>query len=103
MRKEGEQCECDEGWSGVNCNSTPTSILSGFLPLIWTDVGYLDTLACQTDDACTNFHLPGWNTDGSDNMTCYKGGNTVRENFQMCDVTSKYAFLALYRILGFPS
>lgn len=53
----------------------------------------LASIACQTDEACANFRLPGWDTfdrsGESENMTCYKGGNTVRENFQMCDVTSK--------------
>lgn len=54
--------------------------------------------ACQTNDACANFRIPGF--DYSDpnlpgNMTCYKGGNTIRENFQMCDVTSACGSSAL--------
>ena len=52
------------------------------------------TLVCQTDAACLGF--PVGSTDfrvnadsGLDpNMTCYKGGETVNQNFQMCDVTS---------------
>jgi hypothetical protein len=77
-RPEGEQCQCSEGWTGINCN------------------------VCETDAACANFPLRG-GPDGEllariadtdvdvpvANMTCYKGGVTVEENFQMCDVTSK--------------
>ncbi|CAE6514971.1 unnamed protein product [Rhizoctonia solani] len=77
-RPDGEQCQCSEGWTGINCN------------------------VCETDNACANFPLRG-GPDGefmtrtldSDadvpvaNMTCYKGGVTVEENFQMCDVTNR--------------
>lgn len=70
-RLEGKECECKEGWGGINCN------------------------VCQTDTAClgfpvgsTDFRVDG--DDGSDhNMTCYKGGETVNQNFQMCDVTNR--------------
>jgi hypothetical protein len=78
-RPDGEQCQCNEGWSGINCN------------------------VCETDDACANFPLRGGpdgelltaKTIGDDtdapvaNMTCYKDGLTVQQNFQMCDVTSE--------------
>ncbi|KAB5594904.1 ATP-dependent permease [Ceratobasidium theobromae] len=79
-RPEGEQCQCKEGWTGINCN------------------------VCETDAACTNFPLRG-GPDGElltrvdtvdtgvdvpvANMTCYKGGETVEQNFQMCDVTNR--------------
>ena len=51
------------------------------------------SLVCETDDACANFPLPGGDSSipgGSDttNMTCYKGGDAVFNNHQMCDVTS---------------
>ena len=49
-------------------------------------------LVCQTDDACTGFPLAGGISDFDEptiaNMTCYKGGQTVFNNHQMCDVTS---------------
>lgn len=54
-------------------------------------------LVCKTDDACIGFPLAGGisSLDGEPieaaNMTCYKGGETVFNNHQMCDVTSKSA------------
>ncbi|KAL5504214.1 ADP1 [Sanghuangporus vaninii] len=66
-----EECPCKEGWGGINCN------------------------VCETDDACTNFPLPGGDSplpsgsgDEPLNMTCYKGGDVVFTNHQMCDVTN---------------
>ena len=45
------------------------------------------------DSACNGFPLPGGivvsDPDVEVNMTCYKGGETVFNNHQMCDVTSK--------------
>ena len=29
------------------------------------------------------------NSEVENNMTCYKGGETVFQNYQMCDVTSE--------------
>lgn len=58
MRK-GKDCECSDGWTGLNCN------------------------VCQTDDACTPLMPEGING------TCYKGGLVVHENHQMCDVTNQ--------------
>jgi len=54
-----QRCECKPGWSGINCN------------------------LCQTDDAC-NPLMPE-----QMNGTCYKGGLTVNENFQMCRVINR--------------
>ncbi len=57
-------------------------------------------LVCQTDDACVGFPLRGQPTGDDDrvgNMTCYKGGETVFNNHQMCDVTSTFS---LYGLLG---
>ncbi|QRV74844.1 ATP-dependent permease [Ceratobasidium sp. AG-Ba] len=78
-RPDGEACQCSEGWTGLNCN------------------------VCQTDEACVNFPLRGGpdgelltrqvSTSEPDipvaNMTCYKGGLTVQQNHQMCDVTNR--------------
>ncbi|RKP36699.1 ABC-2 type transporter [Dimargaris cristalligena] len=57
--REGESCECSEGWDGINCN------------------------VCQTDQFCNALMPEGING------TCYKGGLVVKENFQMCNVTNR--------------
>ncbi|KAG6914930.1 hypothetical protein DXG01_014394 [Tephrocybe rancida] len=52
---------------------------------------------CKNDNACVGFPLAGGispSLDGDDdvevgNMTCYKGGETVFNNHQMCDVTNR--------------
>lgn len=57
-RGDGE-CECSEGWDGINCN------------------------VCETDDACDALmpdHKGG---------VCYKDAVLVKENHQMCDVTNR--------------
>lgn len=48
---------------------------------------------CKSDNACLAFPLAGGiHTEMEDgnvaNMTCYKGGETVFNNHQMCDITS---------------
>ncbi|CDO70642.1 hypothetical protein BN946_scf184756.g8 [Trametes cinnabarina] len=68
QREEGKQCECKDGWTGINCN------------------------VCQTDNACVGFPLRGQPIGDDDrvgNMTCYKGGETVFNNHQMCNVTNR--------------
>ncbi|KAI6025447.1 hypothetical protein EDC04DRAFT_2869360 [Pisolithus marmoratus] len=65
-----EPCECKDGWEGINCN------------------------VCKTDDACAGFPLSGGVRAQIDdgavaNMTCYKGGETVFSNHQMCDITNR--------------
>lgn len=68
LREDGKECECKDGWGGINCN------------------------VCQTDDACIGFPLYGQPTsleEGTSNMTCYKGGMTVFNNHQMCNVTNR--------------
>lgn len=56
--RDGDYCECDEGWSGINCN------------------------VCKTNQACNK--LMPENTGG----VCYQNGDVVNENYQMCDVTN---------------
>lgn len=53
------ECQCKEGWAGINCN------------------------VCKTNDAC-NALMP----DGEGGV-CYKDGQLVKENFQICDITNK--------------
>lgn len=52
-------CECDEGWSGINCN------------------------VCTENKAC-NALMPE-KTGG----VCYQNGEVVKYNHQICDVTNK--------------
>ena len=54
-----QKCDCKEGWSGINCN------------------------LCQTDEACGPLMPHGMNG------TCYKGGLTIKENYQMCQVINR--------------
>ncbi|KAG8929386.1 hypothetical protein FRC03_008981 [Tulasnella sp. 419] len=67
-RPDDRACDCKEGWGGINCN------------------------VCQNDNACREFPLPGDLAQLGEeplNMTCYKGGETVYSNHQMCDVTNR--------------
>lgn len=57
--RKGKYCSCKDGWTGINCN------------------------VCQTNDAC-NAMMPE-----KEGGVCYKQGVTVKENFQMCDVTNR--------------
>lgn len=65
-----------------------------------------DFPVCQSDKSCKAFplreqpattHFDGEDEDDLEGMTCYKGGETVFNNHQFCDVTSKpaYHFLCL--------
>ncbi|KAL8941142.1 MAG: hypothetical protein Q9216_002407 [Gyalolechia sp. 2 TL-2023] len=57
--REGDHCDCEDGWGGINCN------------------------VCETDSACDTL-MP----EGKDGI-CYKQGVVVKENHQMCDVTNR--------------
>jgi ABC-type multidrug transport system ATPase subunit len=59
LPREGKECECAEGWEGINCN------------------------VCKTDNAC-NAMMP----NGEDGV-CYREGLVVKENYQMCDITNR--------------
>ncbi|BGP14521.1 hypothetical protein JCM10213_005190 [Rhodosporidiobolus nylandii] len=71
--REGDSCECEEGWSGLNCN------------------------VCETDEVCENLlsrdstpSLSGSSRlDDADRAVCYKEGYGVKEVYQMCDVTNR--------------
>ncbi|KAF8625236.1 hypothetical protein AX17_006902, partial [Amanita inopinata Kibby_2008] len=69
LREPESSCECKDGWGGINCN------------------------VCKNDNACVGFPLlggiPSTNVDDTANMTCYKGGETVFNNHQMCNVTNR--------------
>ncbi|KAK3382271.1 hypothetical protein B0T24DRAFT_5050 [Lasiosphaeria ovina] len=64
--REDKYCGCDDGWTGINCN------------------------VCTNDRACDALVETG--QDG----VCYKGGNVVKQNYQMCDVTNQ----AIRKLLG---
>lgn len=57
--RDGPSCQCDEGWTGINCN------------------------VCTEDKACDALMQTG------DGGVCYQRGEVVNHNFQMCDVTNK--------------
>lgn len=58
-QRDSDSCKCKNGWKGINCN------------------------VCETNDAC-NAMMP----EGEGGV-CHKQGVTIKENFQMCDVTNQ--------------
>ncbi|KAG9731859.1 hypothetical protein KCU59_g12162, partial [Aureobasidium melanogenum] len=59
LPRQGHDCECNDGWEGINCN------------------------VCKTNDAC-NAMMPEGNGG-----VCYREGLVVNENYQMCDITNR--------------
>ncbi|KAI0446504.1 hypothetical protein F4803DRAFT_17787 [Xylaria telfairii] len=57
--RTGDTCECDDGWTGINCN------------------------VCTEDKACNA--LMETDQDG----VCYQNGEVVKNNYQMCGVTNE--------------
>ncbi|KAI1179051.1 hypothetical protein F4777DRAFT_535406 [Nemania sp. FL0916] len=57
--RDGDTCDCDDGWTGVNCN------------------------VCTEDKACDALMETG--KDG----VCYQNGEVVKNNYQMCGVTNE--------------
>ncbi|PAV16171.1 abc transporter [Pyrrhoderma noxium] len=96
------QCHCPAGWGGIDCLTPQCDSLADEHRRMWNGEkecsckdgwGGINCNVCETDDACANFPLPGGDSSipgGSDttNMTCYKGGDAVFNNHQMCDVTN---------------
>ncbi|EAQ93123.1 hypothetical protein CHGG_01358 [Chaetomium globosum CBS 148.51] len=64
--RQGKSCKCDDGWTGINCNM------------------------CTSDRACDAM------TETGDGGVCYTGGEVVKQNYQMCDVTNR----AIRELLG---
>jgi hypothetical protein len=56
--RQDQYCQCDEGWTGINCN------------------------VCETDQACNALMPEG------EGGVCYQRGDVVKDNYQMCDVTN---------------
>lgn len=72
-----------EGLIAMVCSAQVLRLLSLILAAV-----------CQNDNACVGFPLPGEvsslvESSHAGNMTCYKGGETVFNNHQMCNVTSE--------------
>ncbi|KAL7620149.1 FAD-dependent urate hydroxylase [Parahypoxylon ruwenzoriense] len=57
--RSGDSCECDEGWTGINCN------------------------VCTQNNACDAL------MDTGDGGVCYQNGEVVQQNHQMCGVTNE--------------
>ncbi|RYO91556.1 hypothetical protein DL763_004937 [Monosporascus cannonballus] len=57
--RKGDTCECDKGWTGINCN------------------------VCTQDNACNALIETG------DGGVCYQNGEVVKQNHQMCEVTNE--------------
>ena len=60
-RGDEKECQCKEGWEGINCN------------------------VCKTDQVC-HAMLPNGEEAGA---VCYREGQLIHENFQVCDITNK--------------
>ena len=58
--RTGDYCECEDGWTGINCN------------------------VCTKNKACDAM-MPDPEKGGG---VCYQNGEVVKENYQMCDVTN---------------
>lgn len=59
LPRQGHDCECNDGWEGINCN------------------------VCKTNEAC-NAMMPEGNGG-----VCYREGLVVNENYQICDITNR--------------
>jgi len=59
LPREGSECQCREGWEGINCN------------------------VCNTDRACDAL-MPD-----DEEGVCFRDGVVVKENYQMCDITNR--------------
>lgn len=57
--RQGDKCECSEGWTGINCN------------------------VCETNKACRAM-VPEEN-----GAVCYTDGLVIKQNFQQCNITNQ--------------
>ncbi|KAF7563263.1 hypothetical protein G7046_g879 [Stylonectria norvegica] len=57
--RSGDKCECDPGWTGINCN------------------------VCTENKACDALMEAG------EGGVCYQNGEVVNRNYQICDVTNE--------------
>ncbi|KDQ52639.1 hypothetical protein JAAARDRAFT_39890 [Jaapia argillacea MUCL 33604] len=107
--REGSECECKEGWGGINCNVCKTDEACHEFPLRTapelrsaraqallrpstssSSLGGLGLGSALSLGITNEGPVLGDDDDeGVANMTCYKGGETVFENHQMCNVTNR--------------
>lgn len=86
--RDGDSCECEEGWTGLNCNGGYTSLLRGMRT---HDL----MVVCETNKACSALVVRDpaspFKDDGEEesDAVCYKEGYGINQMFQMCDVTSE--------------
>ena len=80
-------------------------MVCGYYPACDIYVNRRVFLVCKSDRSCKAFPLRGQpdtafsdeeDEDDLDGMICYKGGETVFNNHQFCDVTSEPAYDFLY-------
>jgi hypothetical protein len=57
--RKGKECDCKEGWDGINCN------------------------VCRTNEACVSM------VADEEGAVCYRDGLVVKENYQQCNITNK--------------
>lgn len=59
----------------------------------------MESTVCESDGACATFPYKSYTDDQirNANMTCYKGGETIVQNHQMCNVTSPSSLLNEYQ------
>ncbi|KAG9256155.1 uncharacterized protein F5Z01DRAFT_735438 [Emericellopsis atlantica] len=57
--RSGKSCDCDDGWTGINCN------------------------VCTENKACDALMKTG------DGGVCYQNGEVINHNYQICDVTNR--------------
>ncbi|KAA1070223.1 hypothetical protein PGT21_004356 [Puccinia graminis f. sp. tritici] len=76
-------CKCDEGWTGINCNVCETDqACSALLPSLDHSTGR------PTHPSSSHLSTSETPSNKSE-AVCYKGGYTVKESYQMCNVTNR--------------
>lgn len=89
--RDGDSCECAEGWTGLNCNGAYSPLPASVMRGTGTD-GIM--LVCETNKACSALVVrdpasPFKDEDEESDAVCYKEGYGINQMFQMCDVTSE--------------
>lgn len=75
-------CECSPGWTGINCNVCETDqVCSALIP------SFDRTSGRRIHPS--SLDLPSHESSNDTEAVCYKGGYTVKESYQMCNVTNR--------------
>jgi len=76
-------CKCSDGWTGINCNVCETDqACSALIPPIDDSTGR------PYHHSVRSLSIPKSPSNKSE-AVCYKGGYTVKESYQMCNVTNR--------------